>query len=803
MSLKSLYTFCLVLGIFFVGIAQNATVSGTLILDGQGPANGVMVQLNGVNVQAVTDAKGQFRFVNLPYGTYQLETSSIEAQPHKQTVKVDQPQVNLTIRLRPADAEALKEVRIQHKSARQEIKSKGFAVNVIDTKEAGLRNIQVNELLDRSAGVRIRQNGGLGSEVNYNINGMSGNTVRIFVDGIPISSYGSSFDLNSIPASMIERIEVYKGVVPAHLSDDALGGAINVVLNKRARNNFSISTSYGSFNTSQTAFSGLYRFENSGFTVKASGFLNYSDNDYKVWGKNVYNILPNGRYDYIKARRFNDQFRSIGAVVEAGFTDVKWADQFFVGFTTSDAYKEIQHGTFMTTPYKGRFMESNNQMVTLNYVKKDLFTKGLDFQVNGVYGARDRMVNDTVKWNYNWLGERSYDLNGNPIIRPQGAQQGAPTIANIHREVMTLRSGLTYTLAEQHRFIINHLYNGINREDDDEMRSVLERQFYGTRDLDKHIFSATYELSAFEERLRASVFGKSYQQKITRINPVVQTQNGQSVIAQDIASSNKKTEGYGLALSYRVLPKVAVTASMESAVRLPSESEIFGDPGDNVTENPYLNAETSKNYNVGLNVTAFEYQKHQANFVLNGFKRDIKDRIGTPITTALNANVQTLPYVNQGNVKSTGFDAEINYNWDRRFYANLTTSKFDLTTKDGYGREKDIPNEPTFTINANVQYHFKNVFSQRDRLTVHYNYLFVDRFNYVSIPYGNNAGTDFFEVPQQNIQDAGFSYVFPSRKFIVSFDAKNITNRQAYDNFAVQKPGTAFYLKLNYIINNF
>ncbi len=40
---------------------------------------------------------------------------------------------------------------------------------------------------------------------------------------------GTSLTLNNIPPSMIERIEVYKGVVPVHLGADALGGAVNIV----------------------------------------------------------------------------------------------------------------------------------------------------------------------------------------------------------------------------------------------------------------------------------------------------------------------------------------------------------------------------------------------------------------------------------------------------------------------------------------------------------------------------------------------------------------------------------------------
>ncbi|CAN0380398.1 unnamed protein product, partial [Ectocarpus sp. 4 AP-2014] len=165
--------------------------------------------------------------------------------------------------------------------------TQGFVVNIIETKEASIRNIQTNELLNTTVGVKLRQNGGLGSNVEYSLNGLSGRSISIFIDGIPISVYGSSFSLNSIPPSMIENIEVYKGVVPGHLADDALGGAINIVMKRGAKTNLNAAVSYGSFNTFQASINSLYRYKNSGFTIKASGFHNYSDNDYKISGKTI------------------------------------------------------------------------------------------------------------------------------------------------------------------------------------------------------------------------------------------------------------------------------------------------------------------------------------------------------------------------------------------------------------------------------------------------------------------------------------------------------------------------------------
>ncbi len=793
----------LFISISSIATAQKGNVSGTISFNDDGyPVPYAHVSIKGLNKKTFTNEDGIFELQNIPYGDYDLEVTSMEIVTSFFKIQHTTKNEKLHFQVKPTEDILLNEVAVNGKSRKNIIESEGFAVNVINTKEAGLRNLQINELLSKTVGIRIRQNGGLGSDVNYNINGLSGNSVRVFIDGIPITTYGSSFSLNSIPPSMIERIEVYKGVVPGHLSDDALGGAINVVLKKNAKNNFNVSASYGSFNTAQTNFNGLYRFEDSGFTVKASGFLNYSDNDYEVWGPNVYNIAPNGRLEPVRAKRFNDSYRSLGGIFEAGFTNVKWADNFMIGFTGSDSFKEIQHGAFMTIPYKGRFMESDANLWSVTYSKKNLFVKGLDFNVHGLYGERSRTINDTAKYNYNWYGEKSLDLNGKPILRPQGAQQGAPTLATINRKVGSARAGLSYAIHENHKVLINHLFYSIDRKDDDAIRSVLERKFFGTRELSKNVTSLTYEFSALENALKTSVFGKNYQQRLERMNPVVESIEGVPTRVENVVSRSINVRGYGIAASYQVSPKITLLASSEKAVRLPNENELFGDAGDNIVENPNLKSETSNNYNLGFKLGTYNYQKHDFAFSANGFYRNITDRIGREVQTSLNTNIQVLPYTNQGNVTSKGLDLEMNYSLNNNLNIVLNASKFDLTYQNLYNKRK-VPNEPTFTVNASAQYNFKDILAKNSNLSAFYSVLFVDTFNYLLEPYGNNAGTDYFDVPQQFIHDAGLSYTFPKKNIVVSFDAKNIFDKRAFDNFAVQKPGRAFYLKLNYTINNF
>ncbi|RXG19650.1 outer membrane receptor protein involved in Fe transport [Leeuwenhoekiella aestuarii] len=798
-----------ILLLFFIipfAVAAQYDLSG-FIQDANGyVVLGTQIKLSGGSLSRTktVNGSGKYEFKDLPSGTFNLEITSGNYIEFDQVV-ITNADVRHDIQIKNDKDYELSEVAIRGESAKTKMEKKGFALNVIKTDEAAQRNIQTNELLNTSVGVKIRQNGGLGSNVQYSLNGLSGSAVRIFIDGIPISTFGSSYNLNSIPPSMIERIEVYKGVVPGYLSDDALGGAINIVLNQATNTNFNASVSYGSFNTLQASVSGLYRFEDSGFTIKASGFHNYSDNDYKVSGRSVVITGLGGVQTPITARRFNDAYRSTGGMVQVGFTDVKWADQFFLGFTGSDDYKEVQHGAFMTiTPYKGRFFESDASLANLTYKKEDLFTKGLALNVNGYYGKRNRQLNDTVAAAYSWNGERAIDFRGNEFDYTWGSQQeGGPTLAKINRNVASVRTGLSYAFNGNHKILANHVYSSIDRKDSDALRSVLENTFVGTRDLLKNIISLTYELNALEDRLQASFFGKYYQQKSISKDPAVETDAaGNSQIVDEVVSSTKKYDGYGFALSYAVVPHVTLLASAEKAVRLPNETEIFGNDGDNVVANSSINPEQSKNYNLGFRLGTFNLKKNQFTVSANFFTRNIKDRIGLPIETSLNVDDELILYVNQGSGTSKGFDTQFNYTYNTNFRFNFNASKFDLKIENR-GTEIDVPNTPFFTLNGSLRYSFKNLIQDNSSLNLFYTLYYTDEFSYL-VPQGSNTvGDDFFKVPEQLVQDLGLSYTFPNNNFVVSFDVKNIFDKPVYDNLSVQKPGRAFYLKLNYSINKF
>lgn len=806
--MKQFYLSTLFLFICFVGFAQNSTITGKVhLLDGT-PVSKATVRIEGTPIVCVSDDEGLYKLEQVPYGKQTILVTSIEIKSKRLPIEVNKPSYDLHIHIDPRGEISLDEVRVQGNSVKREIETKGFAVNVIETKQASTRNIQTNELLDRTVGVRVRQSGGLGSEVQYNLNGMTGRSVGIFIDGIEISTYGSSFNLNNIPPSMIDRIEVYKGVLPAHLTGDLLGGAINIVLKKgTSSNNLSASVSYGSFNTTQSDISGLYRNSKTGFTTRVSGSFLNSDNDYEIWGKFSKYIEPNGvvRRNY-RTKRFFDGYRALSGRFEFGFTDVKWADAFFLGYNISDSHKEIQHGQTMGTPYMGRTSDATANVLSLTYNKKNLFVPGLSLNTNAVHSFRSTNILDTIPWAYNWDGQIRLDLNGDPIRRLDGAQQGKPAMTDIDRQVTNIRTNLSYDILSGHRFSVNHVFYTVDRKDKNLLIKDGNTGINSSNDLAKNVVSFNYEAQTFSNKLTTNLFYKIYQQSIASKTFTGVIENGQTKIVENVNKDNRVNYGYGLAASYKLFNRLILLASGERAVRMPVDVETFGSPEDNVLANPGISPEISDNYNAGFRLGTYDFGDHRFSIGTNVFWRNTKDRIMPRANELINSQeIELTQYINLGLSQSLGFEGELTYAHKDKLTLLFNFSKFNSLFKQQFdptsGQQmtyynKQIPNEPFYTMNGNVHYRLDNIIQKSSQLNLFYNIGYVAPFSTVW------PESDWFVTPAQYAQNLGVSYVFPSKKIILALDVKNVFNAELYDNFGVQKPGRGFYLKLNYSINN-
>lgn len=769
---------------------EKGSLAGKITDPDGNPVPFAMVQIKSLGLGSIADTSGNFKIENIPYGTHELSISSFDLIEKNQSISITEKRHTLNVSL---EHDTKSEVVITAKSEERLIQEQGYAVNIIETKDVELQSIQANDLLDRSAGVRVRQTGGLGSAIQYNINGLSGNSVRIFIDGIPIANYGPSFSLNSIPTSMIERIEVYKGVVPAHLSDDALGGAINIILKKSMKNTLNASYSFGSFNTHQFNVNGAYRHDSTGFTVRASGFYNYTDNSYKVWGDKVYvTDMNTGKVERITATRFHDSYKSIGGKFDVGFTDVKWADQFLIGAVFSDMNKEIQHGATMEVVYGNRHTVQNTQLYSVLYSKRNFLTKGLNVNFFSSYSNLKRGVIDTIPYMYNWNGEQ---LN---YKWASGAEGSSPTLQTNLEKNFTARTNLTYEFIRNHSLNLNYIYTTFTRDQDDAMLSQVDRDLIDRRYLTKNIVSAAYESKFFNHRLKSSLFVKYYSQELKLKDRV--RRNG--VVEETDYGKTVAMPGYGLAMSYTIVPNVMITASLEKAVRLPEATEIFGNNAENINPSYNLKPEQSNNVNLGFNLGTFKLKKHNIGLITNFFYRHTNDMIRQGVPTQVS---ETYQFENLLSVLSKGVDVELMYNFNQKLFLTSGLSVFNArfnTEFDQSGARyiyygNRLRNSPYLTSNTNVRYYLDNFIQKKSLLSLYYNFAYVHEFfrDWEGIGKNNKP-----IIPVQLIHDFGVAYTFPKRKITISFDAKNILNRQVFDNWALQKPGRAFYIKITYKI---
>lgn len=125
-------------------------------------------------------------------------------------------------------------------------------VTVLEPGPRGGAGRDLATLLGQAAGVRTSSLGGLDTFSTVSLRGSSGSQVLVLLDGVPLTSPATgSADLASLPLEGLERIEVYRGQVPALLGGQAIGGAVNLVSRTPDRPGTirSARLGYGSFGT--------------------------------------------------------------------------------------------------------------------------------------------------------------------------------------------------------------------------------------------------------------------------------------------------------------------------------------------------------------------------------------------------------------------------------------------------------------------------------------------------------------------------------------------------------------------------
>ena len=683
----------------------------------------------------------------------------------------------------------LSEVVVTGKSKAVEVKESAYNVVAIDA--GALRNttLDLAHAMEKVSGVKIRESGGLGSAAQFSLNGFTGRHVKFFMDGVPMEGMGASFQINNIPVNLAERIEIYKGVVPVGFGADAIGGAVNIVTGTRRRTYVDASYSYGSFNTHRTSVSAGHT-TRQGLMFEAIAFQNYSDNSFYI--DNAVKDLATGQIDLNKTeriKRFHDTYHNETVILKTGLVHKSFADRLIFNVNMGQSYKEIQNGVRQDVVYGQKRNKTQTLMPSVQYLKRSLFTEGLDVMLTANFNNNTSHNIDTATREYNWRGESRY--NGGKL----GEQSYRDS--QYRNKNWNTTFNATYRISSRQSVVLNNVLTSFDRNT---RATAADASLVATDTMPKvsrkNVTGISYKYN-YKNRWNVSVFGKHY---VQYSKGPKSTSDGRSYL---LAEESFSATGYGIAGTVFFLRDFQAKLSYEKAYRLPTDNELFGDE-DLEHGAAGLKAENSDNYNLNL---SFNKEINRRHFVLADvglILRNTKDYIRRVTESVSNKYFAT--HINHGYVRNMGINGELRYS-----YANIISTDINVTYQDIRDNERQtmstatsttyksrIPNIPYFFANGDVTVHLKNFLHGRNHLNIGYGANYVHEFSLYSEKHG---ATGKKIIPTQFSHDLSATYIIADGRYNIALECRNLTDAKLYDNFSLQKPGRAFYVKLRYFFS--
>jgi outer membrane receptor protein involved in Fe transport len=768
--------------------AQNASITGTVkSADGE-VLPGATVSIKETSTGTFADSRANFKLENLAQGKYTLTVSFLGYEAASKTVTLHAGEQHKTHFNLKSGSQDLESVSVIGRTETKEINRQAYNVTAIDAGKLQNSTLDLSHALDRVSGVRVRESGGVGSNMNFSLNGFTGRQVKFFLDGVPMDNFGSSFQLNNIPINLAERVEVYKGVVPIWLGSDALGGAVNIVTSTKQNSYLDASYSFGSFNTHRTAINAGFTAKN-GFTVQVNAFQNYSDNNYWI-NVDVADVNTGEYFRNQRLRRFHDTYHNETLIANVGVVGKKFADRLLFGITLGQNHAEIQTGARMVSVFGQWHRKGNIVMPSLKYQKKDLFVKGLSVNLSANYNLGQEQNIDTVYRRYNWFQQfKQYEGLGSERER---------SLYKYRNNNGLVTANATYQIGDRHSFTINNVYNTFNRKGKDELFPESDK-YEQPRFNTKNVLGLGYKFD-YSEKWNTSIFVKQFSQ-FNKYSVSYNPSGNWGDVAYKVQKNNFKKVGYGIASTYFLLKNFQLKGSFEKSYRLPETDELFGDLL-NLEGNIDLDPETSNNYNLGFSYQTAIGKMHRINLDANVLYRDAQGFI----RPKLNANQTKQVMDNLADVTNFGVDGEVRYSFRQLFTAgaNLTYQSLRNNTRfeDGYTTESPlyrdrIPNMPFMFGNADAAVFLKNLGGKGNTLTLGYNLLYVHAY-YLYWP---SLGSDKLDIPRQLSHDVNIVYAMANGKYNISLECKNMLDSKLYDNFSLQKPSRGFYAKVRYYIS--
>lgn len=685
----------------------------------------------------------------------------------------------------------IEKVDVFRKTTVRDMEESPFSVETVDLKKYHTRSGDAGEYLNRITGVKVRYDGNIGAQAHINLGGLQGKAVRLFRDGVPIELFGHGFNLGTLPVNMLDRIEVYKGVMPLNLASDALGGGINLVSRQEKEPFAEISYETGSFGTHRATAHAMWLDPRKKWYIGTNSSFNYAANDYNVLVP--FHASESNMTVYKNTRRFHDAARAHYVEGFVGWMNREWVDDLRLTLIHSSFYKEIQHDARMHQVYGEAYGKERNIAGMMHY-KKAFWDSRLKMDALATYSSFDTRLIDTATRRYDWGGQ----------VLPGKQRPGEMNRGNLQQldyRLMSARFMLSYQLSAAHTLDLTQMYQWQHREGSDPFGAIS-----AIEKIDVLTEPALYNKSNRALGLRSEWWDGRFESVIAikhyayDIDGYTTDNTGLGWRSQSEGNSWGQLAGLRWSAG-RWMTKL----SYEQATRLPDELEIFGD-GLTVRENMDIHPERSHNLNFNG-----QYKTEMLDLGVGLFYRKVRDIIVLQLDIPFNR------YINYDQALIKGVEFEGNYRPLRWADFSLNVTYQDIrrvNIQEPIFRNLEgsrVPNIPFFFGNVGTNIHFSNVWAKDDRLEMFWNSHYTHRFFLLAVSRKQEPGLfekvkDFqtsLVIPADDrlgqwAHDLGISYSFPKPRLALSLTCRNLANARLYDNFAVQKPGRSGHLKIVY-----
>jgi len=721
-----------------------------------------------------TDNKGIARLSAPSNQKLMLMVSFVGYQTIIDTIITNRKHYTLKLFPEPID---LADVVIVGKTRAQVLRESPEAVSVIDAKELQGRSISLETVLNKTIGLKVGQTGGLGSSSRIIVHGLEGNRIQILWDGIPMSNSDGAFSLDEIPIDIIERIEVYKSIIPARFGCDGLGGAINIVTKEFSTDYLDASYEFGSYQTHKGSVFSRKNFPKSGILIGMGGYYTTAKNDYSFRVPERENLL---------VKRDHDRFQSYMLKGKIAFTKL-WFDEISTEFGYYNRFNEIQ-GILKNIQHaknqSGMFMLENK------LIKSGILNDRLNLES---HLSLSHMTNNFVD-----IAQVNYDFEGNIYPSPNGMGETGEVPHNSNDKSLEIneRINFDYKLSANQSLNLNTLINYAQRQPNDEIASQHAGFVIGGFPSKKTsvISGLTWDTKLFRGKL-TNMFSAKY----FHLHSEIEDLTSYEMIEAPKKKNNTTSQiGWIEAMKYQAFRGFHLKASYQRAIRLPNSQELFGD-GIITFPAAGLKPEKSHNFNLGFLIDKNDILGlSRLQFEVNGFYMQVSDMI------KLMKQHMAAGYVNAEKVHIKGIETELKLDITPTVYAYGNLTYQDLRDVLNYLPGTQAPNPTKGLRLPNIPYLFANFGAEyhRDQLfkNWHIKAFWDGKFTEEFFYFWELTELQKRRIPRSFVNDIGLLLTYKN-KYSVALECHNMMNKEVWDQFRQPLAGRTFHLKFRYVFS--